>query len=120
MIDNNDIFLENCLDIFALDTTAIIITYDTLFLQNLNNILNEENKNIILKSSILKSRLYEYYKGDWVILKNCHVTNVAQYSNFISYTIGFSNVEKADDIYLKRKIKLRMFLEKIQIMQKIN
>lgn len=114
MINDNDIFLENCLDIFALDTNAIIITYDTLFHQNLNNMLNEENKNIILKSSLLKSLIYNDFKGDWIILKNCHVTNVTHISNFISYTVRFSNVERVEDVYVRRKIKLLTFLGKKQ------
>ncbi len=97
---DNDYFLEDFLDIYYLCDKGMIITYDTLLHQSLEKYLIGD-VNIIIKGHKIDKR---FFKNEWYLLRNCKITNIICYGNFISYTIRWEKEEDNSSIHVKRKI----------------
>lgn len=106
-----DVFLKNTANIFNKGIYGIVVTYDVLFHQKLDELLID-NSNIILSSS--QRLIFPEYIEGWLLLKNCYVENIIFYNNFVSYTIYFDGIEDMRSIYLQRKIKIKMLLDNKQ------
>lgn len=112
MIDN-DIFLKNTTTIFNKGLYGIIITYDVLFNQNLDELLSE-GTNIILNTKGKELLFPEYLEG-WLILRDCYVENKNFFNNYVSYTVYFKTIEDMRSIYSQRKIKIKMLVGNKQV-----